>query len=235
MVDVKLISTGSKGNAILYESKILVDVGVSYKLLAPYIKDVEILNLTHSHADHLKLPVLKRLVRDLPNVAILCGIWLKPVLETIEMPSTVKIVYCEPNKWYKIDNMMFCPVSLYHDINNFGWRIVVNGQKIFHATDTVKLDGIRAEAYDLYAIEAHHITSVIDKQIEEKLSQGIFCYEVGSKNSHLSEEDCDKWIAENRGEHSEVIKLHYSNCYELVNGKLNFIGYPEKKKVDEQI
>lgn len=220
VVNYKLISTGSSGNAILYENKILVDVGVSYKLLAPYVKDIKFLNLSHSHADHIKMTTLKRLVKELPNVVILCGLWFKPILECLEMPSTVKIIYCEPNKWYKIGNIMFCGVPLFHDVLNYGWRIVVNGQKIFHSTDTVKLDGISAIGYSLYAVEAHHITSVIDKTIEDKQNAGLFCYEVGSKKSHLSEEDCDKWIAENRGEYSEVLKLHYSYCYDVVDGKL---------------
>lgn len=220
MVKVDLISTGSKGNCLIYEDEVMVDFGVSYKYLVGHLTDVKYILLTHCHSDHYRQATLKRLVKELPNVVILCGLWFKPILECLEMPSTVKIIYCEPNKWYKIGNVMFCGVPLFHDVLNFGWRIVVNGQKIFHATDTVKLDGISAIGYSLYAVEAHHITSIIDKTIEDKQNAGLFCYEVGSKKSHLSEEDCDKWISENRGEYSEVLKLHYSYCYDVVDGKL---------------
>lgn len=220
MVKVDLISTGSKGNCLIYEDEVMVDFGVSYKYLVGHLTDVKYILLTHCHSDHYRQATLKRLVKDLTNVVILCGLWFKPILECLEMPSTVKIIYCEPNKWYKIGNVMFCGVPLFHDVLNFGWRIVVNGQKIFHATDTVKLDGISAIGYSLYAVEAHHITSIIDKTIEDKQNAGLFCYEVGSKKSHLSEEDCDKWISENRGEYSEVLKLHYSYCYDVVDGKL---------------
>jgi len=229
MVEYLLLGSGSKGNAIIYEKSILVDCGISYKLLQGNIDNVSVILLSHYHLDHYKSTVLKRLASDLPNVAILCGIWFKPLLDDLKMPSTVKIVYCEPSKWYKIGNMMFCGVNLFHDVHNFGWRIIVNGQKIFHATDTVKLDGITAYNQDLIALEAHHRTDVIDKQIEDKLNAGVYCYEVGAKNSHLSEEDADKWIAENRSEHTQILKLHYSSCYELVDGHLKL------KENDEQI
>jgi len=212
MVNYDLISSGSKGNCIIYENEIMLDVGVPYKKIVGHIDNVKVLLLTHWHNDHYSQATIKRLASDLPKMA-----------------DTVKIVYCEPNKWYKIGNMMFCGVNLFHDVHNYGWRIIVNGQKIFHATDTVKLDGISALGYDLLAIEAHHITSVIDKQIEDKLNAGVYCYEVGAKNSHLSEEDADKWIAENRSEHTQILKLHYSSCYELVDGKLKL------KEKDEQI
>lgn len=220
MVEYKLISTGSKGNAIIYEKEVLLDIGVSYKLLVDEIKDVKVVLMSHLHSDHYRAATLKRIVKQLPNVVIMCGIWFKPVLDNLELPDTVNVVCCDPNKWYKVGNIMFCPVSLYHDVANFGWRIKINGNKIFHATDTVKMEGITSHNDDLIAIESHHITSVIDKTIEDKLNAGVFCYEVGSKNSHLSEEDADEWINANKSEFTEVLKLHYSYCYDLVDGKL---------------
>lgn len=235
MVEYKLVSSGSKGNAIVYEKSILVDFGITYKLLKDEINDVKVILISHSHSDHYREYTLKRIVKQLPNVVILCGIWFKPIIECVEMPDTVKIVYCDPSKWYKVGNMMFAGVPLFHDVHNFGWRIIVNGKKIFHATDTYKLDGITAYNQDLYAVEAHHITSVIDKTIEEKQNAGIFCYEVGAKKSHLSEEACDKWLEENKGEFSEVLKLHYSYCYEVVDGKLRVLDEYRKDSKIEQI
>jgi len=220
MVEYELLGTGSSGNCIIYEKEVMVDCGVPYKKIVGHIANVKVLLLSHTHQDHVNQATIKRLARDLPNLAILCGVWWKSVLEGLEMADTVKIVYCEQGKMYKLGNMMISPVSLYHDVLNYGWRIIVNGQKIFHATDTVKMEGITAQNYDLISLEAHHITSIIDKQIEDKLNAGIFCYEVGAKNSHLSEEDCDKWLDENKSEHTQILKLHYSSCYELVDGKL---------------
>jgi len=229
-VKFDLISTGSKGNAIVYEDEVLVDVGVSYKYLVGHLNDVKVLLMTHRHSDHFRIATIKHLLKDNPNVVILCGDWFKPLLEGLEMAH---IVYCEHNKWYRVGNIEVSPFLLYHDVDNFGWRIKINGKRIFHATDTVTLDGIYAKGYDLYGIEFHHDELIIEKQIEEKVEAGMFCYEIGARNSHLSFQNAQRWINENKGKDSQVIKLHYSNKYELVNGEFKVLDeYRKDSKIE---
>lgn len=231
-VKYDLISTGSSGNAIVYEDVVLVDVGISYKYMVERVGSVKVALLTHRHSDHLRIATIKHLVKDLPNVVIMCGEWLKSSLEGLEMAH---IVYCDMNKWYRVGNIEVSPFSLYHDVPNCGWRIKVNGKKIFHATDTVTLDGIEAKGYSLYGVEFHHDNMIIEKQIEDKINAGVFCYEIGAKNSHLSFQDAQRWVNENKSQDSEVIKLHYSNKYELVDGEFKVLDEYRKDTKIEQI
>ena len=47
-----IISTGSKGNAVVINGRILIDCGVPFKALEPVKKDLRLALLTHIHSDH---------------------------------------------------------------------------------------------------------------------------------------------------------------------------------------
>lgn len=209
-VKYDLISSGSSGNAIVYEDVILVDAGVSYKYLVGHLNDVKILLLTHRHSDHFKTATIKHLVKDYPNLVIMCGEWLKHLLDGLE---TANVMVCEFGKWYRVGDVQVSMVMAYHDVKNCGWRIFVNNKKIFHLTDTYTVDGISAKDYDCIAIESHHDEMQIEKDIEDKINQGVFCYEIGARNSHLSFQKAQKFINENRKEDTIVLKLHISGKY----------------------
>lgn len=49
-MNYEVISTGSKGNALLIENEILIDCGVSYRKLKE--KSIKLILLTHEHKDH---------------------------------------------------------------------------------------------------------------------------------------------------------------------------------------
>ena len=46
----KIISSGSQGNCIIYNRNIAVDMGIAFNKVAPYIKDISLLLLTHVHS-----------------------------------------------------------------------------------------------------------------------------------------------------------------------------------------
>ena len=58
---VKVISTGSKVNAVLLNDEILIDCGVPFRELEPYCKGLRLVLLTHVHGDHFNPETIKRL------------------------------------------------------------------------------------------------------------------------------------------------------------------------------
>ena len=44
-IQYQIIQTGSKGNAVLYFDEILIDVGLNFKRLEPWLKKVKIILL----------------------------------------------------------------------------------------------------------------------------------------------------------------------------------------------
>jgi len=205
----KVISSGSEGNAVIYNNAIMVDCGVSLKALSEVKRSLKIVLLTHKHSDHLKIRTLQRLQAERPTLRVACGDFL---LE--ELPCIKNIDVLQVGKIYDYGAFKVSPVKLYHDVPNFGWRIFLpNGQKIFHATDTVHLEGISAKGYDLYAIEHNYCEEYIQQAIEEARANGEYTHAYGSIKTHLSIQQARAFIDKNRKESSEVLELHKSRSF----------------------
>lgn len=205
----KVISSGSDGNAVIYNNAIMVDCGVSLKALEAVKRSLKIVLLTHKHSDHLKIRTLQRLQAERPTLRVACGDFL---LE--ELPCIKNIDVLQVGKIYDYGAFKVSPIKLYHDVPNFGWRIFLpNGQKIFHATDTVHLEGITAKGYDLYAIEHNYCEEYIQQAIEEARANGEYTHAYGSIKTHLSIQQARAFIEANRKESSEVLELHKSRSF----------------------
>ena len=205
----KVISSGSEGNAVIYNNAIMVDCGVSLKALQEVKRSLKIVLLTHKHSDHLKIRTLQRLQAERPTLRVACGDFL---LE--ELPCIKNIDVLQVGKIYDYGAFKVSPVKLYHDVPNVGWRIFLNnGQKIFHATDTVHLEGITAKGYDLYAIEHNYCEEYIQQAIEEARARGEYTHAYGNINTHLSIQQARAFIEANRKESSEVLELHKSRSF----------------------
>ena len=205
----KVISSGSEGNAVIYNNAIMVDCGVSLKALQEVKRSLKIVLLTHKHSDHLKIRTLQRLQAERPTLRVACGAFLLD-----ELPCIKNIDVLQVGKIYDYGAFKVSPVKLYHDVPNFGWRIFLpNGQKIFHATDTVHLEGITAKGYDLYAIEHNYCEEYIQQAIEEARANGEYTHAYGSIKTHLSIQQARAFIDKNRKESSEVLELHKSRSF----------------------
>ena len=209
MIQAKVISSGSEGNAVIYNNAIMVDCGVTLKALQEVKRSLKIILLTHKHGDHLKIRTLQRLQAERPTLRVACGNFL---LE--ELPCINNIDVLQVGKIYDYGAFKVSSVKLYHDVPNFGWRIFLpNGQKIFHATDTVHLEGITAKGYDLYAIEHNYCEEYIQQAIEEARANGEYTHAYGNINTHLSAQQARAFIETNRKESSEVLELHKSRSF----------------------
>ena len=209
MIQTQVINSGSEGNAVIYNNAIMVDCGVSLKVLQEVKRSLKIVLLTHKHGDHLKIRTLQRLQAERPTLRVACGDFL---LE--ELPCIKNIDVLQVGKIYDYGAFKVSPVKLYHDVPNFGWRIFLpNGQKIFHATDTVHLEGISAKGYDLYAIEHNYCEEYIQQAIGEARANGEYTHAYGSIKTHLSIQQARAFIEANRKESSEVLELHKSRSF----------------------
>jgi L-ascorbate metabolism protein UlaG (beta-lactamase superfamily) len=199
----RVIATGSTGNAVLYHNSILIDCGVPFALIEPFLKDIQIVLLTHKHSDHINPATLERMVFERPSLRIGYGVWMWEHVKGFRNIDEYEI-----GKLYDYGAYQICPVRLYHDVPNCGYRIFKDNYKIFHATDTAHLSGITAKNYDLYAIEHNYNEETIDSRIDAKQSQGQYSHEKGVINSHLSEQQARDFIYNNRKPDSEVLRLH---------------------------
>lgn len=203
-----VLSTGSKGNCIIYHDTIAVDMGVAYSLVKKHQSNLQIVLLTHIHGDHFNLSTIKKLAFERPTLRFACGEFLSKYLSDIK-----NVDILEPGLVYDYNSFKISPIKLYHDVPNFGYRIFKDNHKTIHVTDTAHLDKIEAKNYDLYAIESNYNEDTIFESIKIKQSKGEFAYQLGSIKTHLSEQQARDFIFKNRGENSQVLRLHESSNY----------------------
>ncbi|MBR4610234.1 MAG: MBL fold metallo-hydrolase [Erysipelotrichaceae bacterium] len=201
----KIISTGSDGNCTILNDRIAVDLGISYKKLGVYSGRVRLVLLTHEHSDHFNETTIRKLNLRHPAVKFVCLAYLAEKLS--KMVPKASIYVLEPNKVYDLGICKVSAFNLYHDVPNCGWRIMIGDEKAIYATDTSKIDVV-AKNYDLYLIEANYETTEIINRIAEKRMNGDYIYEYRAINNHLSKEDCDAFLEENKGPESIVEYMH---------------------------
>lgn len=214
-IEYNVISTGSKGNAVIINKLILIDCGVSFKALKEFYKDFKLVLLTHIHSDHFNKTTIKRLSQERPTLRFACCRWLvRPLVELGVDKKNIDVLDFNIMYGYGICNVI--PVPLTHNVPNCGYKIHFPFGKLFYATDTNNLNGIVARNYDLYMIEANYEDEEINKRIELKKAAGIYAYEKDAIKNHLSKAKCDQFIANNMGQHSEYCYLH---CHDFSKDK----------------
>lgn len=219
-MNYNIISSGSKGNAVVIENNILIDCGVPFKKLKNIYKRLSIVLLTHIHSDHFNKTTIKHLALERPALRFGCCEWL--VEELLKCGVNKRnIDVLNIGKWYKYGTFKINPILLYHNVDQCGYRIFIeNGnkvQKMIYATDTNKLDGITAKDYDLYLIEANYTDEDINERIKLKEKLGMYCYEKDAMLNHLSKEKCDKFLYDNMGANSQYEYMHQHNDKENIN------------------
>jgi len=201
-----VISSGSKGNCIVYHDTIAIDMGIPYSSIKQLKNELQIVLLTHKHGDHLNLTTIQKLSFERPTLRFACGAFLLDYLEGVKNVDVL-----EAGKVYDYGSFKISPIVLYHDVPNFGYRIFKGDHKTIHITDTSHLIGISAKDYDLYAIESNYNEDTIFESIARKEAKGEFAHQKGAINSHLSEQQARDFIFKNRGEKSKVLRLHESS------------------------
>lgn len=207
-----VISTGSQGNAVVLDGKILIDCGVSLAKLRPYMKGLRLVLLTHIHGDHFNPRTVRGLHRERPGLRWGCCEWMVGHLLQAGVDKRVIDVYKPGETLCYFRLFMVEPVLLMHDVPNCGWEIVLfkdgKSERVFYATDTGTLDGIEVPGYDLYLIEANYTDADLEARAAEKLGAGQFAYEIRAAKNHLSQEQAEEWIRQQSGPNSQYIFLH---------------------------
>lgn len=209
-MDCRVISTGSQGNAVIIDNKILIDCGVPFSRLSDDYKNLKLVLLTHIHGDHFNPATLRKLARERPTLRFACCVWLCTALVDAGVKAS-QIDVISTERWYIYSGL--CRIKAQetkHDVQNCCWRIELPTpiERVFYATDTNNLNGITAKGYNLYLVEANYTEANIQDRIAEKKINGEYVYEKRVMREHLSKEKADDWLCANMAAYSEYIYMH---------------------------
>ena len=207
-----IINSGSDGNCTIINDIIAIDLGVSYKKLAPYVKQLEIVFLTHEHGDHFNKKTIKRLAKERPMLRFGCCEWLLDKLLELEIDRKRIDVY-EIGKKYNYGRFQIIPLKLYHDVPNCGYRVFMDNEKLIYCTDTYTLEGIKAIDYDYYLIEGNYEN---EEELKSYAKDNTYFERV--KHTHLSREYTTNWLLDNMGLKSVYEFMHQHKSKEKKDG-----------------
>lgn len=191
-MEVKILQTGSKGNATILTdvagNQLLIDAGLKYDRIAKHIFDFSKLTvaITHGHGDHalcadrfVGLCKVVAVGTAKPKQIVRSGVWR---IMPLEVPHGD------------------CPCYAYIIVNDLERR------KIFWATDLTALPRLAAaDSYDLFAVECNYETDLaMDAALRgDKRSKG---YE-----NHMSVETLRSWLQSLDAKPQSLCLLHLSN------------------------
>ena len=209
MIDYNIIASGSSGNATVINGHILIDCGVSLKALKPYIRDLNLVLLTHEHGDHFRPSTVRELHRQRPGLRFGCCEWMvEHLLRAGVKPTAIDVYNPEYTSVYGHRYFSVRPFRLVHNVPNCGYVIYEHGESVLYATDTGSMDEITEQGLDLYLIEGNHSEADIEAAIAEKEAAGEFCYEAAAAQNHLSKEKALEWLSRNMGQNSKFVFMH---------------------------
>lgn len=206
----KIINSGSDGNCIVINDEILLDCGVSFKKIEPYYKKIKLVFISHIHHDHLLPTTIKRLAFERPTLRFLVGEFLvEKLIECGVKKENIDILKLGTRLTYN-EHFSVQGIKLYHDVENYGIRLILDGKKAIYMTDTKTIKGIKARNYDLYLIEGNYDEDEIYERIRIKEENGMFVNEYRTIETHLSCQEATEWLLENMGDNSlyELIHQH---------------------------
>lgn len=206
-IQFDVLQTGSSGNCIILNDIIALDMGVSYKKVAPYVKDLRLIFVGHEHTDHFKASTIRTLAAERPKLRFCGGEWMAGKLISAGV-SARNIDILGAGKRYDYGAFQIEPVPLHHDVPNYGLKIYIKNKRVIYIVDTGYVGDVDAKDFDLFLLESNHTKAEIEARIADKLSRGEFAYEVRAARNHLSQEQALEWLARNAGPNSQYVFLH---------------------------
>lgn len=209
----KIIRTGSKGNALYFELdglRLMIDCGVPWKDIKDLPLDAVL--LTHAHGDHFNPSTAAKLIFERPRC-----FFFTPEPMVADMSALLgvsgwgRLVRVNPDRHqvhFMGDHLSIESFPLRHDVTNTGWLISDDKESMLYATDTADMYGLAFRNLDYYFLEANYDEDELEKSIREKKAAGEYCYEERVKETHLSRQQADRWLADNAGNNSKIIYMH---------------------------
>lgn len=207
----EVIQSGSDGNLTIIDDWIAIDMGVSYKTVEPYAKNLMLVLLTHTHSDHFRKRTVYKLARQRPTLKWVCRDWMvEPLREQGVDPRNIHVLPPDQWQYYAAPiSLMVCPFDTQHNVPNCGWRLWKSpDDNLFYATDLAHLEGIVAANYTTYLLEANHTEAEIEAAVAEATEKGEFTYRTRAAENHLSQEQAIDWLTENMGPNSVWVPMH---------------------------
>lgn len=207
-MEYEILGTGSSGNCVILDN-IMLDCGLPYKQIKPYLKDVKLIFISHKHSDHLNKSTIKKIAYNHPTVKFLVAFYLVDLLLELGVEKK-NIITIDLEKWYNIGIANVKLEPLFHDVPNVALKIQKSDKKAIYIVDTNSVEHIEAKNYNLYMIEANYIDEEeLENRIKKDYENGLtYSHYERVQKTHLSQLKAYNWLQKNMSKESEFVFLH---------------------------
>lgn len=210
-MNYEIIGSSSKGNCIIVEDILMLDVGVSYSKIKKYLSKVKLIFISHVHQDHLLPSTIKKIAYNYPTIKFLTGSEVV-VEKLVECGVNKKNIFVlKSGKWFDLGLLKVKLEEMYHDTPNYALKCEYKDKKLLYVVDTNRIDHIEAKGYDLFLIENNYREDILRKHIEECEDSNILYYLNRVPNTHLSSEQANSFLIENMSNNSTYEYIHKSD------------------------
>lgn len=209
-MNYNIINSNSDGNAIIVNKILMLDCGVPYTKIKPYLKDIKLIFISHIHKDHLFPSTISKIAYNHPNIKFVVG--SKDIVKRLVECGirTNKIMLLPENKWFDMNLIKVRLEPTTHDVPNHCLKFEINKKKCIYIVDTANVDNIEAKNYDLYLIENNYREDILKKHIEECEDENKLYYLNRVSRTHLSDEQCNSFLIENMKDNGVYEYIHQS-------------------------
>ena len=188
----------------------MLDCGVTYAKIKPYLNKVKLIFISHIHKDHLLPTTIQKIAYNKPTMKFVTG--SKQVVRKLDELGVNRdnIIYLYNYSWFDLGIIKLKLEPMHHDTENCGLHFKRNGKKGLYVVDTGNIDNVNAKNYDLYLIEANYKEEVLERHKKE-CTQEELVYLNRVPRTHLSWEQANTFLIENMGENSEYQYIHESS------------------------
>ena len=229
MMQVAVLSSGSKGNSTLIQTKntkVLIDLGVTKSYTEEKLEELEVdpreikaILITHTHVDHIQ--GLKVFLKKYHPKLYVNKVILSLLNEYID--DFDYVLYETPN--FMIGDLEITVIKTSHDVSGSVGFIVKNEDKsLVYITDTGYINNKYFEKlsnHNLYIFESNHdVEMLMNGRYPFHLKKRIL-----SDKGHLSNADAAYYLSEFIGDNTNTIVLAHlsddNNTYDAALDTLN--------------
>lgn len=222
---INIIQTGSEGNGVIVDKKIMIDCGCSFKKIEEHLQEVKIILLTHKHGDHFNKKTISRIALEYPEIKFGCGIHMKEHLLHLGVKEKNIDIYSF-EKEYDYGSFKLNIEEAFHNVVNIGYTLYINDKVILYLTDTNEVPNIDYSNYDIVMLEFNYEPIIVneilrlEKEEENKFPlkyEKKYCgkhYCNFSRYRHLGNDQSAKVVEKLKGS-CDVYIMHVSqetNC-----------------------
>ena len=210
MINIKIIASGSSGNAYLIDdgrSQLLLECGISYKDIQIALnfdtKNIVGCLVSHEHKDHTKG------LKDVVRAGIDC--YMSKGTANAEGIEHHRIKVVENKKQFKVGSWTILPFDVEHDVAEpFGYLIMnEQGEKLLFATDTYYVK-YKFKGLNYLMIECNYSLEILEENIVNGLTPELMKRRL--IKSHFSLENVIEFLkANDLSKVEDIYLLHLSD------------------------